>query len=197
MNMTMGEEAEQCLLVVNKETERKPSSLGRLKVSPFGWEKGARGQPASSSEDAESLTLVLHIHLDPNPAFLRLHPYPFPSLPHLQRLQWRRLDRGPGLGRPKPRERMLLGRPSRGVSWLWGNNRTPSPDACWGPQLGPPGLRSQGRLARGVVVGFASLGCWSPANAEPRCSPGKGLRVLIFILLLPVSVQTFPTLSWG
>lgn len=39
-----GRGSREGLLVVNKEIEQKPSSLGRLKVSPSGWEKGARGQ---------------------------------------------------------------------------------------------------------------------------------------------------------
>lgn len=39
-----GRGSREGLLVVNKEIEQKPSSLGRLKVSPSGWEKGVRGQ---------------------------------------------------------------------------------------------------------------------------------------------------------
>lgn len=134
------------------------------------------------------MTLVLHFHPDPNALLSNLTLPPFPSLPHLQRLQWRRLNRGPGLGWHQP--------PGKDASCFWDGQVKGPPgcgvtigshrlDACWDPQPGPQGLRSQRRL----VVGFPSLGCWLSASTEPRCSPGKGSRA--HILLPPVSVQIF------
>lgn len=50
MNMAMGKEAENCLLIVNKEMDQKPSSWGKKKVFLSEWERGARGQSAFSRE---------------------------------------------------------------------------------------------------------------------------------------------------
>jgi hypothetical protein len=54
MNMAMGEEAENCLLIVNKEMDQKPSSWGKMKVFLSRWERGARGQLAFSPERLSS-----------------------------------------------------------------------------------------------------------------------------------------------
>lgn len=132
-----GRGSREGLLVVNKEIEQKPSRLGSLKVSPSGWEKGARGQSASSSEEAELLSLVLHFHPDLNPLVSNLTPHriPFlasPAMPAVKETEPR--SRAWVACATRKRRFLLLGWSSRGASWLWGNNRIPSLDACWDPQ---------------------------------------------------------------